>query len=489
MALFTILHISDLHRSHREPLHNHALLGSLVADADRYLGENPAVPLPEAVIVSGDIIQGARLGDLNHATDVAAQYEVAEEFLGMLVERFLSGDRSQIVIVPGNHDVSWNIALASMRRLPKSETPNDILAALNEPGSPYRWSWDHRALYRIEDHDLYARRLDGYWNFVERFYSGVALPLPFNRGRGFNLFELDEGRIAVAAFESIDGNDCFAYQGALIPDAVAGCSLTLRDLGRPHVLRMGVWHHSVQGPPRSGDYMNVESVYEMAGHGFRLGVHGHQHVAAAAAYYVHLPEREAMGVVSAGSLCAGARELPRGVNRQYNLLVIEDDHRSARVHVREMAEGNHFTRKSNEGFQGGFVRLSWTSDTDAGGREVEPEQEVARLHTLAAEKTLAEGRAEEALSILKGIQSPNEPYARRLLFEAAEKAQDWASIAGIAGGPQSPSELISVVEALIQIGEPDRASSVLSDRRDLGLDTSTMRALEERIAARKLMRR
>lgn len=487
--MFTILHISDLHRSHHEPLHNHALIGSLIADADRYIGETPPVPFPSGVIVSGDIIQGARLGDPNHVAEVKAQYAVAAEFLGLVADRFLGGNRARMVIVPGNHDVSWNTAFAAMRRLAKREMPSDIPGALNAPGSRYRWSWKECALYKIDDPALYAKRLEPYWDFLEDFYDGVRLPLPLSRTRGFNLFEFDEERIAVAAFESIDGNDCFAYHGALVPDAVAACSLALRDLGKPYALKMGVWHHSIQGPPQSGDYMDVESIYEMIGHGFQLGIHGHQHVAAAGAYYVHLPETEAMGVASAGSLCAGARELPRGVNRQYNLIVIEDGLKSARIHVREMAEGNHFTRKSNAGFQGGFTKLSWQGPTDLMGRAVDPSEAVNRAAVLAAEQALAAGDATKALSLLKPLAPPPASYGRRLLFEAAEKAAAWGFIAEEAGAPADANELISVAEALIRLNREDESIALLDERRDLGITEATARDLKERAATHKIMRR
>jgi len=47
--LFTILHISDLHRSREEPVDNDSLIAALLCDSDRYLGETPAVPQPGAI--------------------------------------------------------------------------------------------------------------------------------------------------------------------------------------------------------------------------------------------------------------------------------------------------------------------------------------------------------------------------------------------------------------------------------------------------------
>ena len=132
--------------------------------------------------------------------------------------------------------------------------------------------------------------------------------------RGYQLFPLDEGRIIVAAFDSIHNNDCFSYSGALAPGAVGRCYLETRVFQHPPRLKIGVWHHSLQGPPMNVDYMNIDEVHELAGHGFQLGLHGHQHVAAESAYYVRRAQAQKIAVVSAGSLCAGSRELPRGVN-------------------------------------------------------------------------------------------------------------------------------------------------------------------------------
>ena len=167
--MFTILHISDLHRSKEEPLDNSTLLASLLDDRDRYRGETPPIPPPEAIAVSGDIIQGTRVGAVDWPQCIRGQYIVADEFLTALCERFLGGDKSRMVLVPGNHDVCWNTAYRAMEAVPDSEYPDKLYEALIEPGSIYRWSWKKRALYRISDAIVYRKRLDYYWDFIEPF--------------------------------------------------------------------------------------------------------------------------------------------------------------------------------------------------------------------------------------------------------------------------------------------------------------------------------
>ncbi len=60
MANLTILHISDLHRDPSHEITNGALLDSLLRDRDRYCQESPAIPDPNIIIVSGDIIHGVK---------------------------------------------------------------------------------------------------------------------------------------------------------------------------------------------------------------------------------------------------------------------------------------------------------------------------------------------------------------------------------------------------------------------------------------------
>ena len=108
--MYSFLHISDLHRSPADPITNAELISALVADRDRYRAEDPPVPAPDAIVVSGDIVQGIPLGLPDFAKQLAEQYEVAEEFLADLSRRFLGGDRSRVIIVPGNHDIDWNTA-------------------------------------------------------------------------------------------------------------------------------------------------------------------------------------------------------------------------------------------------------------------------------------------------------------------------------------------------------------------------------------------
>ena len=110
---------------------------------------------------------------------MAAKYEDAHEFLGQLTDRFVDGDRSKVIIIPGNHDIDWNRARAAMEPVDAEDVPSDLQRALHEPGSPYRWSWKSRELFIIKDQETYRERLGAFWRFkVTQSLSRSGMPIP-----------------------------------------------------------------------------------------------------------------------------------------------------------------------------------------------------------------------------------------------------------------------------------------------------------------------
>lgn len=112
--MYTLLHISDLHRSPDDQVSNDELISSLIADKDQYAIGSASITGPNAIVVSGDLVHGSPLGSSEYPQDLEDQYRVAFEFLNELAERFVDGDHSRVIIVPGNHDVDWNVSLQAM---------------------------------------------------------------------------------------------------------------------------------------------------------------------------------------------------------------------------------------------------------------------------------------------------------------------------------------------------------------------------------------
>ena len=485
-SMFSILHISDLHRSQAEPMDNRSLIAALVADRDRYVVETPRVPPPTAVVVSGDLVQGAAIGAENWEDSIREQYEVTRTFLNELCTRFLDGDKRRMILTPGNHDVCWNTSRQAMETVPKSEYPNDVHTSLIRPGSNYRWSWRELKLYRIVNDAMYQQRMDLYWEFVESFYRGVDLQFSLERNRGFQLFDLYERRILIAAFDSIHGNDCYNFGGSIAPDSVGSCAIKFREVAHDYQLRIALWHHSIQGPPLHSDYMDSSQVQEMIAHGFQLGLHGHQHVAGTLTQYIHLDESRAMAVVGAGSLCAGVNQLPRGQDRQYNLIVIEDDLVSARVHVREMGDGGQFTRKRSGAFLNGFVEVSWFPQTNVMGMKIDTKDSNDRRTIEAAEDAARNEKPREAIELLNAVDVNLYPHARRIFLNALLAEQRWQAIIEAIGTPTDIQEAVTLVTALIRDGRFDEAQDWLDAESEI--DAGTRQDLQERLSTEQLMR-
>lgn len=483
---YTILHISDLHRSPTDPIGNDELLSSLVSDFERAATEDPTFGPPDAIVISGDLVQGVPLGVPDHETIIHAQYKVALDLVTRLCDRFLDGDRSCVVIVPGNHDVDWNVARSAMQPIPDADlAASPIRPRDMGPRSDVRWDWRERTAYRIVDHVRYDARLDHYRRFLSDVYEGAALRYPVDPGAGYALLELHAGRIGVAAFDSCAGNDCFAFHGAIASESLARAHMDLHDRGPQYDVMMAVWHHSLEGPPEATDYMDIATVYNLIGKGFRLGLHGHQHRGQVTNRYLHLPRMEPMAVVSAGSLCAGPIDLPTGVNRQYNVLEIADDCHSVRVHVREMAVGTVFAPSLRPDLGGrGYVDMAIAAPLSP----IAPTRLRTNRVVIEAENLLKSGNAPGALEALRTMDLTVVSYARTLSLKAAADAEDWTSLAEIAIPPQTIEELVGASQALAQQGRYDEATRVLDEYSvALQIDSAGEAAVRSFIAAKKAM--
>jgi hypothetical protein len=485
--MYSILHITDLHRANSDPISNSELLSALISDRERYEREAPPIRSPDAIVVSGDIIQGVTLNQADFAQELEMQYDIAHDFIVSLADRFLGGDRTKVIIVPGNHDIDWNVAFSSMEPVNENELPQNLPSALFEPDSPFRWDWKSRCLYKIKNHELYRQRLAAYWRFFERFYGDFEGMLQVAKWSDTNLYSLDNGRIGVAAFNSCVGNDCFAFHGEILREAVAKAHLDLKDLG-PWRLRIAVWHHDIEGPPHRADYMDLDIVRGMIGRGFRLGLYGHQHRVQITPHHAYLLDQETMVVASAGSLCAGRRELPTGAVRGYSIIEIRDDYRSARVHVREMRFANLFSRAALHDFEGrSYVDLEWTVPLDAAGRPEEPLEEK-RVSVLRSAEDALHGRNDpaEALRLLSNFDVIGDAFGRRLALDAAIAHGDPLKLIEVVLEPRTIEELVLLVGAHIDAGSSEMASYTIAKYASrLSMPEPLKSELEERIELMK----
>jgi hypothetical protein len=303
------------------------------------------------------------------------------------------------------------------------------------------------------------------------------------------LFELLDERIIVAGFNSCFANDCFSKRGEIPTETIARADLDIRDSGKPYELRIAVWHHNTDGPPHTDDYMDVGLVRQMIGAGFRVGLHGHQHRSDVAPHQIRLPGPETMALVSAGSLCAGSRELPRGVDRQYNLIEISDELTSATIHVREVASSMNFAPRRCAEFGGeSFVELTWQLAANAAGVTPNYGQTRRTRAVLDAEAAFKNGRFPEVSAIL-GPHAPElDTYGRRLLLTATLEEGRFTDAIDYATPPRSIDELTVLVKAYVRLRQFPAARQALADHATVvRLPSPNGTALEEWIRGEELL--
>lgn len=455
-ALYTILHVSDIHRSPADPIGNPELLSSLTHDFDHWQHETPAIRAPDALVLSGDLVYGVPLGHPDFENELDSQYATALDLLTGLADRLFDGDRSRVVLVPGNHDICWNTALAAMKPVDLETLRTPVKQLLDQNGSVYRWSWEDLALYRIHDRTQYRARLDRYRACVAEFYRGSPIEHEVDPRADFNIYELSDGEICVAAFNSCDWNDCFARKGAISEDSLADCDLAIRDSGKAYRLHIAVWHHDFEGGPGRDDYMDFSTIQKFVAKGFRLGLHGHHHRSQMSARTVSIPPlEERMVVASAGSLCAGGPDLPSGVNRQYNVLELDLDARAVRVHVREVSFATTFAAGKRAEFGGqSYLDMSWSPPITESSRAATARQTQA---VVVAEEEYKRGDLKQALNTILSTGIISTRHGRRLFVAIASELGSWALVLEHIPSSHELDEAFLRTRALAEIGRYDEA--------------------------------
>lgn len=332
MKPFSILHISDLHKI--EGTNYRTLLESLLTDKDSYQGLG--IMDPKYVVVSGDLIHGGNTED-----EIRQQYAETKVFLTGLVREFLNEDKSRILIVPGNHDISFPHSRNSM--IPEPET-NKISNSLYFRGNhPHiRWDWKDFSFYKISDDEQYKNRFDLFKEFYDDFYNGLRT-YPDNPSLSAELYSFEDDKVSFALFNSCMQTDHLNDTAGIDEDAIVSIIPMLRSNYNRGFLNIAVWHHHFYGAPRETNYMDRELINKMSHSYIQIGLFGHQHISQVAEFYGgdlalgDSPENQRLLLISSGTLFGGKKEIPDGCRRQYNVIEVEKKNGIAdiKIHVRE----------------------------------------------------------------------------------------------------------------------------------------------------------
>ena len=485
--VLTILHLSDLHRSQNAPVSNDMLLSCLLLDLEKQQHENPAIHKCDVVVVTGDLIGGAPIDDTNVSETLAKQYQEAKGFLIQLSKELFGGDRSRVFVMPGNHDVCWQLCKQSMEYV-KANGRRNLSELLGVANSPYRFSLDDLQLYRIKDFDLYKSRLKYFKEFFDDFYKMQGYKFSLENNEQAVNFVTSDRRAMFTGFSSLYGNDCYDRRGRIFTDNVARNGLRIRESALNDIpLKIAFWHHGLESSEYNIDHLNRKEVLPLLiDRGYVLGLHGHQHRSSIISFAYHLDPKRFMPIISAGSLCADPQAIPLGYRRQYNLIEVDQTKFKIKIHVREWFSNTSLTSAKLQEFGG----KSWYEMDLPLLREIAQRREKV-LYEISpslerAELYMREKKHNEALDLLTEL--PHDiPIVNRLLIECLYVLGSWDDLIGLIQKPKNPNELGVIVDALCKKKEFDIADqTILECKSDtLSYDKGFIDALEKRVKAER----
>lgn len=460
---YSILHVSDLHRDLADEVPNVWLLDSLVRDLEAVSRSEGAPPRPSLCVVSGDLVYGVSATAADSDTEIKRQTAQALEFLIGLADRFFGGDREKVVILPGNHDVTYKTVLDSSALIPMPSEQSErdpLVAEFFKPNSALRWSWRNLAFYRIVDQVKYSERLKEFADLYSEFYQNHR-KYSLNPEEQFDFFDFPEEQLSVLALSSCHGNDPMQRAGGIHPGALGEARRQLAASSRTGWLLAAAWHHNLSGGPKQTDFLDSGFLQLLIDGGVSLGMHGHQHRTELFDEPYRLgPKGRKMVVASAATLCAGPTNLSPGTPRGYNILEIDNDAWTARLHQRKMVNlqfsmplwgPGHFpeTGKSYVDFE-----LSPPLASRPQGLDIQ-------LALEKADYALGSGEWKSVISLLS--EHMDHPMARKMCVRALQELDDAGITMGLILSPRDISEAVLLGGAVSESGDSAARDRYLND--------------------------
>lgn len=307
--LVHILHLSDMHITTDAEARKYR--AQLMTDLERSL----RIKRTEYLVLTGDI---ARLS-------TQEEYQAAFGLLDGLVKR-QGLDPSRVIVVPGNHDVNWDIAEEAYQFIPRRKLPPHLVE-----GSYFSLA-EAGALVR-EDY-AYQRRFTNFGDhFYKRIYPNSTYPADYVEQAVLHLCPADQILfLAMNSAWEIDHH--FHGRASINMEALSHALEKLDDDQYNDWLKIAVFHHPITG----NEAMNDDFMQLLAVHGFQIVLHGHVHEAKEGFY--KYDDKRGIHIIGAGTFGAPTREQVPGIPLQYNLLTFDPATRRLTVETRKKDKPN-----------------------------------------------------------------------------------------------------------------------------------------------------
>lgn len=308
----SILHISDLHFGNRDDATRHFAL--LETDISAELNKNSL----DFVVISGDIA--------THSTE--EEYESAFYFVDRLLKRFGTSPE-RLIIVPGNHDLNWDISKNAYRFNYRSSSMSPDDSNIHIPAG------DAGRLER--DEEDYKKRFDNFNTFFfKKVFQGKDYPADYDSQA--ILYPFEKEKILFLGLNTswqIDNNVQFRNRSSVNPSSIYKCFERNPIENYSNYLKIVVAHHPITGPDAMKD---VEFVDYLIVLGFQVYLHGHIHEAIES--FHKYDDARKMNITGAGTFGAITKEQKPGIPLQYNLLEIQTNSSKIKVNSRKKEKIN-----------------------------------------------------------------------------------------------------------------------------------------------------
>ena len=304
-----ILHLSDLH------FENDTFAEVWRSQLETDLKQELGIPRFEYLVISGDVA--------NYSTE--KEYDAAFAMVDGLVKRF-GLDASRVVIVPGNHDLNWELSEGAYPFVSKRKLPTPLPEDRHIPAG------DAGALLR--DDTLYSERFANFnKHFYRRVYSGQDYPSEY-ADQALFIERPDDKILFLGLNSSWQLDHHFKSRASIHMPALTRALDRLQDGKYDGWLKVAVWHHPVTGK----EMMNDEFMEQLVVHGFQICLHGHIHEARQGFY--HYDDRRRLHIIGAGTFGAPAKEQVTGIPLQYNLLSFDPNTSEMTINTRKKEKLN-----------------------------------------------------------------------------------------------------------------------------------------------------
>ena len=325
MLPIRVLHLSDLHFTGQTPVTSH--LQSLLDDLRR--GDGMDIAEIDHIVVSGDFTNKGSL----------AGFDKAHEFVAQLLDEFAL-EPTQIILVPGNHDVVDRKDAYSRKKQPPSSGEDgwvkegDRYLAPNPANYPLR--------FQPFSEGLFGKILEQQYP-TDSNVQGFAIPF-WKSGLQFvalnSCWQIDSFHRKRSGINAEARAHALREAGRQVKQAQQDGQLS----GDAKILRIAVWHHAVQGPEQM---QNTEFLSHLQNNQVKLGMHGDVHQLRRD-LVGHWRGKKQLHILGAGSFGSRAEDRPESTPRLYNFLEIYRDLKRVKVHTRSQLTADSAWRGWNE---------------------------------------------------------------------------------------------------------------------------------------------